>query len=58
MWISSLGFKSSFYYLKPARSEFPMWHNGISSIFAVPGHRFDPHLAQWVKVSGVAAAAM
>ena len=22
--------------------EFPLWHNGISSVSAVPGHRFNP----------------
>ena len=29
--------------------EFLGWHNGISSVSGVPGHSFDPHMAQWVK---------
>ena len=31
--------------------EFPLWPNGISSVSAAPGCRFDPWLAQWVKGS-------
>ena len=29
--------------------EFPLWHNGMGSVSAAPGCRFDPWPAQWVR---------
>jgi len=37
--------------------EFLLWQNRLSSVSAAPGGRFDLWLAQWVKGSGIAAAA-
>ena len=42
---------------KTTKKEFPLWHNGIGSIFTAPGHRFDPGKEQRVEGSGVATAA-
>ena len=39
---------------KKLLSEFLLWHKGNDSASAVPGHLFDPGLAQWVKGSAVA----
>ena len=37
--------------------DFPLLHNGISSVSAATEHRFDASLAQWVKGYSLATAA-
>ena len=37
-------------------TEFPLWHNGINSISAVPGRKFNPWPAQCVKGTRITAA--
>ena len=38
--------------------EFPLWCNGIGGVSASPGTGLIPSLAQWVKGSGIATAAV
>lgn len=42
--------------LKSSILEFPLWHNRICGVSAVPGRRFYPSPVQWVKGTGVVAA--